>query len=64
MSNVTISDIGHAVITIDMELDRLCTEQAELEMKLEHCKARQVILSRAVDSILHKGLYEVNCAGD
>ena len=64
MTDVTISDIGHAMITLDMELDKLATEERELEMRLEHNRARQTIINHAIDSILHCGKYRLNYAGD
>ena len=63
MTTVTISDIGHALVTLDMELDRLCAEEAELQLKLEHTKARMQIIDHAIDRLLHSGKYEVQCAG-
>ncbi len=57
MDSVTITDLGHALITLDLELDKLCCEQAELELKLEHNKARQAIIQQAVDRILHSNVY-------
>ena len=62
MDSVRISDIGHALITFDLELDRLTCEQAELELKLEHCKARQAIIQTAVDRLLDTSVYQLGVA--
>lgn len=62
MSDVKISDIGHALITLDLTLDQLCAEEAELEQKLEHVKARQMLVQRAIDSILQNGKYTLGSA--
>jgi ribonuclease PH len=59
MNEVTISDIGHAVITLDLELDKLATEEQELEMKLEHCRARQAVISKAIMRLLDSNVYSL-----
>lgn len=59
MKEVNISDIGHAIITMDLELDRLCTEEAELEMKLEHCRARQRVIQIAIDRVMQTNVYSL-----
>lgn len=55
---VTVSDVGNAVLAYEMELDRLCTEQAELELKLENNKVRQKVCMAAVNSIMVYGVYK------
>ena len=58
MTTVTISDIGSALICMDMELDRLDLEAEELKLKLENNKARQMIIRKAMIVMHEQGKYE------
>jgi hypothetical protein len=57
--DVKISDVGLALMTMDMELDRLDAERVELEMKLEHNTAKTSILKQAMVRLLDSGLYDL-----
>ena len=57
--DVKISDIGHTLVVMDMELDRLDAERVELELKLEHNKAKTSILKTAMKRILETELYDL-----
>ena len=57
--DVKISDVGLALMTMDMELDRLDAERVELELKLEHNSAKASILKTAMRRILETELYDL-----
>lgn len=54
---IKISDIGHAIITLDLQMDALHLEQEQIELQLEQCKARQVIIAHAINRLLDTGRY-------
>ena len=57
--DVKISDIGHTLVVMDMELDRLDAERVELELKLEHNSAKASIIKQAMKQLLDSGLYDL-----
>lgn len=66
MSNVTISDVGHALIALDNELDRLqlerenmYDERRSIEKRLEQNRARQEHLRKVMIVLMETGKYEV-----
>ncbi len=66
MSSVTISDVGHALIALDNELDRLqlerenmYDERRSIEKRLEQNRARQEHLRKTMVILLETKTYEV-----
>ena len=66
MTTVTISDIGHALIALDTELDRLqlerenmYDERRSIEKRLEQNRARQEHLRKVMIVLMENKTYEV-----
>ena len=56
---ITISDRAHALIQMDLELDKLDKERELLELKIRQNAVHQAVLRQAMRNVLADGTYEL-----